>query len=58
VLFFSTIIANRGTQTIVFKYIDVVTVSLISAIAKEQGSFLEKISQALVILLNNAELLG
>jgi len=40
---------------IVDKYLDYITVGLICSIPKEVGSLLEKISNALVILMNNAE---
>jgi len=55
VLFFSYLIASRTAQDIVQKYIDYITIALISSIPKEQGPLLEKVSLALVTLTNNAE---
>eukprot|EP00349_Pseudokeronopsis_sp_Brazil_P011028 CAMPEP_0202979314 /NCGR_PEP_ID=MMETSP1396-20130829/85502_1 /ASSEMBLY_ACC=CAM_ASM_000872 /TAXON_ID= /ORGANISM="Pseudokeronopsis sp., Strain Brazil" /LENGTH=88 /DNA_ID=CAMNT_0049718693 /DNA_START=2434 /DNA_END=2700 /DNA_ORIENTATION=- len=55
ILFFSTLISARNSQQVVFRYLDLVTVALLAAISKEQGSNLEKISHAMVILLNTAE---
>lgn len=55
VLFFSYLIASRFAQDIVFKYIDYITVALICSIPKEQGQLLQKLAEAFVILLNNAE---
>jgi hypothetical protein len=68
-LFFSYIIANRQCHDLVLKYLDIITVVLICSVGKEQGSLLEKvtssnnltllkIANALVVLINNAEMNG
>ncbi|CDW78104.1 transportin-serine arginine isoform a [Stylonychia lemnae] len=58
VLFFCYLIQSRNAMDIVDKYLDYMTVGLICSIPKEQGTLLEKISNALVILMNNAETSG
>ncbi len=70
-LFFSYIIASRQCHDVVLKYLDIITVVLICSVAKDQAGLLEKvtsssynhlltlkIANALVVLINNAEMNG
>jgi len=55
ILFFTYLISSRNGIPIVLKYLDIITTSLFCAISKELGILLEKISFALVILMNTAD---
>lgn len=58
VIFFSYLISSRTAQDIVNQYLDYITIALICSIPKEKGTLLEKLSNALIILMNNAESQG
>ncbi len=55
VLFFSFIISSRQLQSVIEKYLDYIVAALICSIPKETGPLHEKLTNALVTLMNQAE---
>lgn len=58
ILFFNYLIQSRHTQDIVSKYLDYISIALICSIPKEQDQIIQKLADAFVTLINNAELQG